>query len=556
MIKHKDIEKEEETDQETKQPNTRSEDFNKLRFRSMSVANKSQYNKMSHDPSLKRLDTKTKFDIFNKMFKNVRKNKKTIGDKIDKFADKKASHFVNLKKLKKKEPFSLDNFENEQARSLSRTFTGGIDMINKNSLLKMTKGTSLRDLASPGHLEKRASSTGVNFVSQPEKEDNIKEEDYDPINQSTSLIGDFYDTPVMNARSSICIKGLDSSRKSHQNSNNDKSIPLGQSNQLREDLAETLKNGDKPILEEAQSVSRDEELEEESHHETAAEQEKRIRKQSIFGHLKTWKLLRLIIKSGDDLRQEQFAMQLISQIDQIFKRKKLNIWLKPYEILATGKDCGLIEFLPDATSIDAYKKKNLNKSLEDYFQENFTTRKSLKKARDAFARSLAGYSLVCYILQIKDRHNGNILIDKEGHIMHIDFGFLLTNAPGKGLNFEQAPFKLTDEFVSVMNGLESSHFKKFRQKLIAGFSAIQSKAEHLICLVEMMTVSQSELDCFIGGRERVISELRDRLFPYHGKKLSKAECTEHIDYLISASYNNWRTRVYDGFQKCCQGIAA
>lgn len=48
---------------------------------------------------------------------------------------------------------------------------------------------------------------------------------------------------------------------------------------------------------------------EENVHETAAEQEKRIRKQSIFGHLKTWKLLRLIVKSGDDLRQEQFAMQ-------------------------------------------------------------------------------------------------------------------------------------------------------------------------------------------------------------------------------------------------------
>jgi len=50
-------------------------------------------------------------------------------------------------------------------------------------------------------------------------------------------------------------------------------------------------------------------------------------------------------------------MQLISQMDQIFKLKKLNLWLKPYEILATGARCGLLEVVSDALSIDSIKKK-------------------------------------------------------------------------------------------------------------------------------------------------------------------------------------------------------
>ena len=47
------------------------------------------------------------------------------------------------------------------------------------------------------------------------------------------------------------------------------------------------------------------------------------------------------------------------------------------------------------------------------------------------------------------RHNGNILVDSEGHIIHIDFGFVLANSPGNNLGFESSPFKLTHEFAEV-----------------------------------------------------------------------------------------------------------
>jgi len=50
-----------------------------------------------------------------------------------------------------------------------------------------------------------------------------------------------------------------------------------------------------------------------------------------------------------------------------------------------------------------------------------------------FVSSLAGYSLVIYFLQVKDRHNGNIMIKRNGTILHIDYGFFLSNMPGKGV---------------------------------------------------------------------------------------------------------------------------
>lgn len=63
-------------------------------------------------------------------------------------------------------------------------------------------------------------------------------------------------------------------------------------------------------------------------------------------------------------------MQLISEIYQIFKIKGLPLWLKEYEILATGPNCGLIEVINDAMSIDEIHKKT-NNELNQFYVENF-----------------------------------------------------------------------------------------------------------------------------------------------------------------------------------------
>lgn len=90
-----------------------------------------------------------------------------------------------------------------------------------------------------------------------------------------------------------------------------------------------------------------------------------------------------------------------------------------------------------------------------------------------------GYSIVTYLLQIKDRHNGNILLDRDGHLIHIDFGFMLSNSPGN-IGFEAAPFKLPFEYVDVMGGLDSPMFTEYKRLFHEGFQVARKHSDRII----------------------------------------------------------------------------
>ncbi len=254
----------------------------------------------------------------------------------------------------------------------------------------------------------------------------------------------------------------------------------------------------------------------------------------------------------EDLRQEQLAYQLIYRMAYILAREKVPVWLYPYEIIALTDRGGIIEAVPDTISLDSLKRNDPDFSgLKNFFRGFFgEDTDEYADAKANFVESLAAYSVVCFLLQIKDRHNGNILLDNRGHLIHIDFGFFFLSSPGKNTGFESAPFKLTRDFCDLLDGPDSHTFRHFRELCARTFLALRRHCDEIILLVEMMMNGNEDLKCFRGRPEDAVRGLRERF----RLDLNDRACVEYVNFLVEESMENWRTDWYDRYQRYCVGI--
>lgn len=88
----------------------------------------------------------------------------------------------------------------------------------------------------------------------------------------------------------------------------------------------------------------------------------------------------------------------------IWEQERVPLWIKPYKILVISADSGMIEPVVNAVSIHQVKKQSQLSLLDYFLQEHgsYTTEAFLSAQRN-FVQSCAGYCLVCYLLQVKDR---------------------------------------------------------------------------------------------------------------------------------------------------------
>merc|ERR1711937_94265 len=79
------------------------------------------------------------------------------------------------------------------------------------------------------------------------------------------------------------------------------------------------------------------------------------------------KMKKIMVKEGDDLRQDQLILQLIILMDSILKKYGLDLQLTPYQVIALSRNDGFIEFVPESMNISTILKDHGN-DMQQFFR--------------------------------------------------------------------------------------------------------------------------------------------------------------------------------------------
>jgi phosphatidylinositol 3-kinase len=261
----------------------------------------------------------------------------------------------------------------------------------------------------------------------------------------------------------------------------------------------------------------------------------------------------------EDMRQDQLVVQFFEVCDRLFKKSgNLDLALTPYKVVCLSRNDGMMEFLDGARNISdiqtEYKKSRY--SLQQWFRDLPKNQDDSRKdgiaaeVVDTFVRSSAGYCVMTYVLNVGDRHLENLMVKQDGHLLHIDFGFIFGANPfdKKVLS---TPLRLIDEMMAVMGDPGSKDYNSFERHCCSAFKILRKNCNLICTMLELMadagikdlSVNQDPMTVIAGVKERLCMSKTDE----------DAAQSWLLDKLAQSA-NNWKGRLMDGVHSMAVSI--
>ncbi|XP_046966476.1 phosphatidylinositol 3-kinase catalytic subunit type 3 [Vanessa cardui] len=250
-----------------------------------------------------------------------------------------------------------------------------------------------------------------------------------------------------------------------------------------------------------------------------------------------------IFKHGDDLRQDQLILQMITLMDKLLRRENLDLKLTPYKVLATSSRHGFLQFVESVTVAEALAAEG---SIQNFLRKHAGCPGApygiKPETMDTYIRSCAGYCVITYLLGVGDRHLDNLLLTRSGALFHIDFGYILGRDP-KPL---PPPMKLSKEMVEAMGGVHSELYHEFRKLCYTAFLHLRRHANLVLNLFSLM-VDASVPDIALEP-DKAVKKVQDKL----RLDLGDEEAVHFLQNLLDMSVTAVMAVLVEQFHKFAQ----
>ena len=184
--------------------------------------------------------------------------------------------------------------------------------------------------------------------------------------------------------------------------------------------------------------------------------------------------LKKILVKKEDVRPDRLAnlmMVLMNNYDDFN--------FQPYNVFCVSANEGWIEMLPDVQTLYNIKKTS---TIQNYILKHNET-KNIKEIRRTFIQSCASNCILTYILGVGDRNLCNILVMKDGRMVHIDYSYILGHDP----KWQQVQMRITPGMLDMLGGKNSVEYQQFiclctsMYKQIRKYSFFWSVFIHYLC---------------------------------------------------------------------------
>ena len=223
---------------------------------------------------------------------------------------------------------------------------------------------------------------------------------------------------------------------------------------------------------------------------------------------------KFILKKGDDLRLDAGVMHMFRFFNSIWSEEGLFYDGYPvqcllYNVIPIGTSFGAIEFIP--------KTKPL-RNVADYFG----------KLSDANIKNLvasaAGSYIASFVLGVRDRHFDNVLIQSDGTLFHIDFGYVM----GTTLLMDTSKIAITNDLCKLFE----DHWDNFIETAVNSYMTLRLHYQEILDFSDLVF---DFLDLEVNSSEF----LYKMLMMLETDK--KAE--DRIRYKLQSAPSSWNTKI-------------